>query len=483
MTAPSSSFIPTHLSHADNQRERHPRGFTSHFAQRDLIYRTPRAQDWYQIFGSALVQNTDTDFGQLKEALSKAFPAIRNKKELEIKFYMSQKRRDQEPKDFAYDLLKLNKKLNLGMSEKALVDHIFVRLEPQVQDYVEVRNPQNTFQLLEVLSKFERRMSNAHDSRRKWRNSEVGRRPSNGRNDYRGNYENSRQGNQWFDSRKKFQKDDRRFNDRGYQFRNGGQKDDFSRVDRRNRGSSENFSRDDRRQMRRLNVLKVSDVQSDQTLSADEVPIKLSAIYMSPVELPYVPILLNDTFKKALWGGEVIYIGGDIPNFFLFYKQVKISRAQVITAQGDKCQNIGIVDLNVRIREFEKPWLFHVLADLEYPCILGEDFISGSKIILDFDRKSLVIPDSQIDTVVKTIEEGKVEVDLSKTSDRLGIRYVKTVVYRPQANRTERVNRDLVQMIANYVNDQRDKWDQFLREFAYAIRTAVNETTKKTPAE
>ncbi|GFX81309.1 retrovirus-related Pol polyprotein from transposon 17.6 [Trichonephila clavipes] len=41
-------------------------------------------------------------------------------------------------------------------------------------------------------------------------------------------------------------------------------------------------------------------------------------------------------------------------------------------------------------------------------------------------------------------------------SDRLGIRHVKTVVYRPQAIRTERVNRDLVQMIANYVNDQHD---------------------------
>ncbi|GFW81787.1 retrovirus-related Pol polyprotein from transposon 17.6 [Trichonephila clavipes] len=68
-------------------------------------------------------------------------------------------------------------------------------------------------------------------------------------------------------------------------------------------------------------------------------------------------------------------------------------------------------------------------------------------------------------------------------SERLGIRHVKTVVYRPQANRTERVNSELVQMIANYVNEQHDTWDQFLREFAYAIRTAVNETTGKTPAE
>ncbi|GFV25737.1 uncharacterized protein TNCV_2444411 [Trichonephila clavipes] len=59
--------------------------------------------------------------------------------------------------------------------------------------------------------------------------SEVVRRPSNGRNDYKGNYENGREGNQWCESSNRFQKDDRRFNDRGDQFRNGDKKDDFSR--------------------------------------------------------------------------------------------------------------------------------------------------------------------------------------------------------------------------------------------------------------
>ncbi|GFX34204.1 uncharacterized protein TNCV_2894111 [Trichonephila clavipes] len=64
-----------------------------------------RALDWYQIFGSALGQNTAT------------------------RFYASKQRRNQEPTDFAYDLLKLNQKLELWMSEKSLVDHIFLRLE------------------------------------------------------------------------------------------------------------------------------------------------------------------------------------------------------------------------------------------------------------------------------------------------------------------------------------------------------------------
>ncbi|GFX88030.1 uncharacterized protein TNCV_158481 [Trichonephila clavipes] len=163
-------------------------------------------------------------------------------------------------------------------------------------------------------------MSNVDHNLRNRRNSEVVRRPNNGRNDYRGNNENVRQGNQWFESRNRFQKDDRRFNDRGYQYRNGGQKDDFSRGDHRNRGSSENFSRGDRRQRRRLNVLKVSDVQSDQTQSANEVPIKLSAICMSPVELLLVPILLNETFTKALWstGAEKSFISEEIYQKYFF---------------------------------------------------------------------------------------------------------------------------------------------------------------------
>ncbi|GFX85904.1 uncharacterized protein TNCV_2473061 [Trichonephila clavipes] len=119
------------------------------------------ALDWYQIFGSKLVQNTATYFTQLKAASSKAFRAIQNKKEIETRFYASQQRQNQEPTDFVYNLLKLNKKLELGMSEKATVDLIFVRLEPKVQDYVEVRNPETAIQLLEVLAKFEERYSHA----------------------------------------------------------------------------------------------------------------------------------------------------------------------------------------------------------------------------------------------------------------------------------------------------------------------------------
>ncbi|GFW75415.1 retrovirus-related Pol polyprotein from transposon opus [Trichonephila clavipes] len=68
-------------------------------------------------------------------------------------------------------------------------------------------------------------------------------------------------------------------------------------------------------------------------------------------------------------------------------------------------------------------------------------------------------------------------------SHRLDIKHIKTVTYRPQSNLTERVNRNLVQMIASFVEENHENWDQFLHEFAFALRTAVNETTNKTPAE
>ncbi|GFV00862.1 uncharacterized protein TNCV_1386761 [Trichonephila clavipes] len=124
MYTSSSSVNPTPLAHADTQRDNHPRGDYHNGAQRDLNYMTPEIR---------------------KARGINVLPEVYfSGKDLETRFYASQQRQNQEPKDFVYDLLKLHKKLELGMPEKALVDHIFVRLEPQVQDCVVVRNPQNT---------------------------------------------------------------------------------------------------------------------------------------------------------------------------------------------------------------------------------------------------------------------------------------------------------------------------------------------------
>ncbi|GFW26189.1 uncharacterized protein TNCV_3396851 [Trichonephila clavipes] len=99
-----------------------------------------------------LVQGIATDFAKLKETLTENFPEVRNKPELEVRFYSSNQNSGLAPSDFIYDLLKTHKHLGLNVSEAGLVKHIMARLEPQVQNYVEVRNPTTRALLLQVIS-------------------------------------------------------------------------------------------------------------------------------------------------------------------------------------------------------------------------------------------------------------------------------------------------------------------------------------------
>ncbi|GFW08309.1 retrovirus-related Pol polyprotein from transposon 17.6 [Trichonephila clavipes] len=140
-------------------------------------------------------------------------------------------------------------------------------------------------------------MFNVGNNRGNWRNSEGVRRPNNGRNGYRGNYQNSRQGNQWFEIKNRFQNDDRRFDDRGYQFRNRGQNDDFSRGDDRNTDSNENFSRGSRKQVGRLNVLKVSDIKAIPNSQINKVVKKVE---IEKVEIDLSKTKLEEKQKREL---------------------------------------------------------------------------------------------------------------------------------------------------------------------------------------
>lgn len=58
-----------------------------------------------------------------------------------------------------------------------------------------------------------------------------------------------------------------------------------------------------------------------------------------------------------------------------------------------------------------------------------------------------------------------------------------TTSYHPQSNLTESINRTVKTMIAAYVGQQHQTWDQWLPEFRYAINTAQQETTGTTPGE
>ncbi|GFS65648.1 uncharacterized protein TNCV_1924941 [Trichonephila clavipes] len=116
-----------------------------------------RALDWFEVLGYRVIEDKTTDYAHLKQALSEQFPVVRNRSELETRFYSSSQRRDQQLSDFIYELLKIHKVLKLEMSEEKLIDHVVSRLEPQILDYVEVRHPRNTANLLQIVDKYEER--------------------------------------------------------------------------------------------------------------------------------------------------------------------------------------------------------------------------------------------------------------------------------------------------------------------------------------
>lgn len=65
----------------------------------------------------------------------------------------------------------------------------------------------------------------------------------------------------------------------------------------------------------------------------------------------------------------------------------------------------------------------------------------------------------------------------------MSIEHQYTAPYTPQENPTERANRVIKTMIAQNAGENHRLWDQYLAEIAFAINTAVHETTKHSAAQ
>ncbi|GFY29771.1 uncharacterized protein TNCV_1813481 [Trichonephila clavipes] len=134
---------------------------------------TGRALDWFEVLGCRVVEDKVTDYAHLNQALSEQFPVVRNRSELETRFYSSSQKHNQKPSDLVYDLLKIHKILKLEMTMEKLITNIISRLEPQILDYVEVRNPQNTSNLLQIIDKYEERFLNRKIRGSSWESRDI----------------------------------------------------------------------------------------------------------------------------------------------------------------------------------------------------------------------------------------------------------------------------------------------------------------------
>ncbi|GFT30916.1 uncharacterized protein TNCV_1682941 [Trichonephila clavipes] len=123
----------------------------------------------------AIIVSSDAEDEILIPALSRnmtRFPVVRNRSELETRFFASPQKHNQQPSDFVYDLLKIHKILKLEMTEEKFIDHNS-RLEPQILDYVEVKPPQTTSNLLQIIDKYEERFLNRKIKGSGWESRDI----------------------------------------------------------------------------------------------------------------------------------------------------------------------------------------------------------------------------------------------------------------------------------------------------------------------
>ncbi|GFS85455.1 uncharacterized protein TNCV_2793341 [Trichonephila clavipes] len=308
-------------------------------AQTDSLYKRPtdkrsneyavsdrRALDWFEVLGYRVLEDKATDYAHLKQALSEQFPVVRNMSELETRFYSSSQKHNQKPSDFVYDLLKIHKILKVEMTEEKLIDHIIRRLEPQILDYVEIRNPQTTSNLLQIIDKYEERFLN-----RKIRgiDKKIGGKRGvtidmrtivdHGEREFNRFESQGVVDNQRFDGRRRGGQSDHRFHNQGG--RSGGSR---SRC-------------------------------TENPPATEHETIRVFSLRMTQVDLPYVPILLNETFITALWdtGGEIFHIGRGLSQIFSYRPRQK-TKDRVVTAQGTPVLPLRsgrITDLDPRIPE------------------------------------------------------------------------------------------------------------------------------------
>ncbi|GFV67184.1 uncharacterized protein TNCV_3669391 [Trichonephila clavipes] len=79
--------------------------------------------------------------------------------------------------------------------------------------------------------------------------------------------------------------------------------------------------------------------------------IRVSSLRMTPVDLPYLSILLNETFIIALLdtGLEKFFISEEVYRKYFSYRPRQKTKDRVATAQGAPCCHLGRVELQIRI--------------------------------------------------------------------------------------------------------------------------------------
>ncbi|GFV94439.1 uncharacterized protein TNCV_3352771 [Trichonephila clavipes] len=170
------------------------------------------------------------------------------------------------------------------------------RLEPQILDYVEFRNPQTTSNLLQIIDKYEERFLNRNNRDSCWESRDI--QPN----------ENNR-------------------------FPNRNRQENWREMRGKNRYADNSRPRD------RCESGGDRSRCTENPPDTEHQTIRVSSLRMTLVDLPYVPILLNKTFITALWdtGAEKSFISEEVYRKYFSYRPRQKTKDRLVTAQGAPC--------------------------------------------------------------------------------------------------------------------------------------------------
>ncbi|GFU71125.1 uncharacterized protein TNCV_1216491 [Trichonephila clavipes] len=225
--------------------------------------------------------------------------------------------------------VQIHKQLKQDTREEKLLDHVISWLESQLLDYVEVRHPQTTSNLLQIIDQYEERFLNRkiRGSSQEFRDgghSESGSFPERNRQE---NWRDTRINNRYSENSRP-QRESNRFEGQGV---------GDNRSDRCESGGDQSQG-------------------TENPPDTEQRTIRISSLRMTPVDLPYVPILLNETFITALWdtGAEKSFTSEEVYCRYFSYRPRQRTKDRVVTTQGVLSLRSGrIADSDLRFPENE----------------------------------------------------------------------------------------------------------------------------------
>ena len=97
----------------------------------------------------------------------------------------------------------------------------------------------------------------------------------------------------------------------------------------------------------------------------------------------------------------------------------------------------------------------------------------NQKVILRFGCPEVFLSDNGTEFKNRVVED---------FLEERGVHHTHTPTYHPQANPVERANRTLKTMVASYLKERHNTWDEKLPELLFAMNTAVQSSTGVSPA-